>query len=147
VLVQVPAGITAVSVQQQEFAPDRFGIITVPDNLGAYLIGLGVGFASVTERPPPAADRPPGAAHTLAAGAAAGAGAAAVGSSATTGTTTGTMTGAAALAAVGNLTAADLRAGLAALPRAGAPGGAGGRPSDAASGRREGEAARFRNRG
>lgn len=53
-LVRVPAGMTAISVQQQEFAPDRFGIITVPDGIGTYLIGLGVGFAAVTERPPPA---------------------------------------------------------------------------------------------
>jgi hypothetical protein len=53
VLIKVPPGVTTVSVQQQEFSVDRFGIITVPDHLGDYLLGLGVGFTVATERPPP----------------------------------------------------------------------------------------------
>lgn len=52
-LIKVPPGVTTVSVQQQEFFADRFGIITVPDHLGDYLLGLGVGFTLATERPPP----------------------------------------------------------------------------------------------
>jgi hypothetical protein len=126
VLVQVPAGITAVSVQQQEFAPDRFGIITVPDNLGTYLIGLGVGFVAVTERPPPGA-RPLGADPSSVGSEVAGRSAAIA---------EATTTGAAALAAVGKLTAADLKHGAAGVPRPGGPSGPGGRPFDAARGRR-----------
>ena len=61
-MVKVPAGITAVSVQQQEFTPDRFGIITVPNSLGQYLLGLGVGFVAATERPPPTGSPSAGAA-------------------------------------------------------------------------------------
>ena len=52
--VRVPEGVTAVSARQQEFAPDRFGIITVPDDLGVYLLGLGAGFVVARERPPSA---------------------------------------------------------------------------------------------
>ncbi|HUC16972.1 MAG TPA: hypothetical protein VMA37_04700 [Acetobacteraceae bacterium] len=52
--VRVPEGVTAVSARQQEFTPDRFGIITVPDDLGVYLLGLRAGFAVAGERSPSA---------------------------------------------------------------------------------------------
>ncbi|HWA79621.1 MAG TPA: hypothetical protein VG848_04845 [Acetobacteraceae bacterium] len=52
--VRVPEGVTAVSARQREFAPDRSGIITVPDDLGVYLLGLGAGFAVAKDLPPSA---------------------------------------------------------------------------------------------
>ena len=109
-LVKVPAGITAVSVQQQEFTPDRFGIITVPNSLGQYLLGLGVGFVAATERPPP------------------------MGSPSAGSTPTGSPAGAAAAPrSVGRLTAADLRFPAAGPQRAGGPGA---RDGDPVKGRR-----------
>ncbi len=131
--MQVPAGITAVSVQQQEFAPDRFGIITVPDNLGEYLIGLGVGFAAVSERPPPAAER---AVDGVTGGVTAG------------GSATGAGTG--TLASVGTPAAAHLKTGAAVgsarVADAAASAGGNARQEDAAGSRRETDAGRSRER-
>ncbi|HTU55757.1 MAG TPA: hypothetical protein VMF62_17470 [Acetobacteraceae bacterium] len=107
----MPAGVTAVSVQQQEFTPDRFGIITVPNSLGQYLLGLGVGFVAATERPPPTGSPPTGSPPT------------------------GSLVGAAAPRSSSTLTVADLRRPTAGPQRAGVPGG---RDGDPVKGRRQG---------
>jgi len=121
VLVKVPAGVTAVSVQQQEFTPDRFGIITVPNSLGQYLLGLGVGFVAATERPPPTGSPPTGSPPT--------------GSPPTGSPPTGSLVGAAAPRSSSTLTVADLRRPTAGPQRAGVPGG---RDGDPVKGRRQG---------
>lgn len=51
-MVKLPPGMETVSVGGVVYAADRFGIVTVPDGVGQYLIGLGEGFAEATERPP-----------------------------------------------------------------------------------------------
>lgn len=52
-LVRVPAGLPVVTIGGLQYAADRFGVIEVPDEVGAALIAGGGGFQQVTERPPP----------------------------------------------------------------------------------------------
>ncbi len=59
-LVRLPAETPFVRVGSLVVYPDRWGVIEVPDAVGAALIASGNGFEPATERPPPGPVRPAG---------------------------------------------------------------------------------------